>query len=174
MAWRAILLHHETSPALRAWATHVGSLTAKLRERYPDLRVKVLRQTRARPHVDECAALGIAPTDFAWIRDVVLLSGNTPLVVAHSVLPPQNLVGAWSLFSALGARPLGEVLFTDPAITRGPLYFSAITARHPFAAMAQAACPASALPHTLWARRSLFQRGGKGLLVSEIFLPSLL
>jgi chorismate-pyruvate lyase len=40
--------------------------------------------------------------------------------------------------------------------------------------MAQAACPDLPLPASLWARRSLFARHGKNLLVSEVFLPTLI
>ena len=174
MIWLPALPHYRIHPALRDWLTHPASLTAKLREAFPDLRVRVLRQTQARPNPDECALLGIAPHTQAWVREVVLHANDTPLVFAHSVLPAHNVRGAWNLFAGLGARPLGEVLFTDPGISRAPLAFRAIDARHPLHKMASAACPEPTLPATLWARRSLFKRTGRSLLVSEVFLPALI
>ncbi len=95
-----------------------------------------------------------------------MCNGATPLVFAHTILPRFNVRGAWNLFAGLGARPLGEVLFSNPAIARGNLHFKKINSHHSlFDRIA---------PHTpkriLQARRSLFLNHQKGLLVTEIFL----
>jgi len=173
MAWLPVLPHHGVCLALREWAGCRGSLTEKLRAAFPDLQVELVRQARAAPNPDEYAPLGLPPPLSVWIREVVLHSRGTPLVFAHTVLPHAYLRGAWHLFGGLGARPLGEVLFADPRIRRGPLRFCALGSRHPLHREAQRALPALALPATLWARRSVFERGGHPVLVSEVFLPAL-
>lgn len=155
-----------TAPAaLAPWLTHPGSLTARLREHFAHFNVRVLRQCRARPHEDERALLGLRPGELAWVREVLLCAGDTPLVFAHSVLPLGHVRGAWNLFAGLGARPLGEVLFTDPGIARGRLNFRRLDERHPLHRAGTA---------PLWARRSLFHRSRRALLVTEVFLPALL
>lgn len=165
MDWLTHLPRHAAPPALADWLTHSDSLTARLRARLPDFRVEVLCQHQARPHPDEYAALGLRAPQRAWVREVLLCAGHTPVVFAHSVLPLDQVRGAWNLFSGLGARPLGEVLFTDPAITRGPLHFRGIDARHPLHRGRGVG--------RLWARRSLFIRHQRRLLVTEVFLPAL-
>ena len=190
--WLRTLPRHAVDPRLIEWLTHPGSLTAKLRAASPQFRVRVLRQTQAQPHSDERRLLGLKAHQHAWVREVTLCAGDLPLVFAHSVLPLQNVRGAWHLFAGLGARPLGEVLFTDPGIDRSPLGFSRIDKRHPLYSKAVAAnaqsvssptlnalhqgqdLGAKQQPSSFWARRSLFAKSQRALLVTEVFLPSIL
>lgn len=172
MDWNPHVFRHQIEPALRDWLTHRGSLTARLRDAFPSLRVRVLRQQMLRAHADEARLLGLRADELAWVREVVLCAGEMPLVFAHSVLPRANVRGAWNLFAGLGARPLGEVLFTDPGISRGALHYRKLDSRHPLNLAASRAL-GRALP-ALWARRSLFVRKQRGLLVTEVFLPDLL
>jgi chorismate--pyruvate lyase len=73
---------------------------------------------------------------------------------------------------ALGSQPLGAALFADPSIQRGPLQVAHIAADHP---LHRAAGQASHLELPgLWARRSLFCRAERPLLVTEVFLPGIL
>ena len=158
---------HAPLPAgLRPWLISRDSLTARLRAHTRAFRVKLLYQGLGHPLPDECALLGIRPGTRAWVREVLLCDGDKPLVYAHSVLPAPALRGAWSLFAGLGTRPLGEVLFTDPAVLRHALHFKALSARHPLFRRLASHATASRLE----ARRSLFHRRGRGLLVTEVFL----
>lgn len=154
------------------WLVHFGSLTERIRARCSAFRVRVVRQGLARPFTDERVLLGLAAHELAWVREVVLCCGDSPLVFAHTVLPRHNVRGAWNLFAGLGARPLGEILFTDPRVTRQPLHYRPVGVRHPLQRAAVAATGTQAA--ALWARRSLFHRAGRAILVSEAFLPDIL
>lgn len=171
-SWLRRVPHGEGCDAYFDWLVHTGSLTARLRAARPDFRVRVLRQRLARPYEDERSPLRLRRGELAWVRDVLLLAGDTPLVFAHSVLPRRNVRGAWHLFAGLGARPLGEILFTDPAVARAPLRYLGVDRRHPLHGAVAAALGPTA--PRLWARRSLFRRGGRAILVTEIFLPAIL
>ncbi len=74
-------------------------------------------------------------------------------------------------FSALGTKPLGELLFTDPTVKRDPIEVARLTPGEWLYEMA--VLEENYRPDELWARRSRFYIGGKVLLVNEIFLPTL-
>ncbi len=151
---------------LHAWLVDRGSLTARLKSRYPRFRVVVLAQRLEPAQRDECRLLGLHRSHKAWVREVLLCDGETPLIFAHTVLPRHNVRGAWNLFAGLGSRPLGEALFTNPIIARGPLTFKKINRHHSlFQRVGR-----HTSKHSLQARRSLFMRHHKALLVTEVFL----
>lgn len=165
--WNLKLLR---TPALRRlfpWLVDLGSLTARLKRHCTSFRVQLLYQGLSLPFEDERMSLGLKAGEHAWVREVLLYDGDRPLVFAHSVLPQRHVPGAWNLFAGLGARPLGEVLFTDRGISRKPLRFKHLNRRHPL--HRRVGRLAGKTP--LHARRSLFYRQGKSLLVTEVFLP---
>lgn len=122
-----------------------------------------------RPNPDEYAVLGIPPDTWAYVREVMLLCDDMPVVFAHSVLPHAALRGGWNGITRLGSRSLGEVLFSDHRITREPLTYRQIRSGH---ALFRAIAKQLPLESSgLWARRSLFCLNAHPLLVSEVFLP---
>ena len=169
--WKSGLLRPMVSGSLYPWLTHRGSLTARLKAHCACFQVKVLYQGLGRPIEDERAVLGLRAGERAWIREVLLCDGDVPLVFAHSVLPLTHVRGAWNLFAGLGARPLGETLFTDPRISRRALHFKRLAAQHPLHRRMKSD-PKINQPHPsrFSARRSIFYRRGRSLLVTEVFL----
>ena len=165
-------------PALLPWLKDAGSLTARIRARCTRFEVRVLCQRLARVRRDEALLLGLRPGERAWVREVLLVADGRPVVFARSLLPPRNVRGAWNLFHGIGSRPLGQALFSDPAISRLPLACRRLDGRDARYHRAQAAliryAPAQSLPRTLWARRSVFLLRGSALMVSEAFLPEIL
>jgi len=157
--------------SLRPWLTDSGSLTARVKAHCGQLRVRVLRQRLARPNEDERRLIGLPPGRLAWVREVLLLADDRPVVFAHSVLAPRHLRGPWHMAAGMGGRPLGAALFADPLILRGALHCQRLTAAHPLHRRAEMAL-GEKLP-TLWARRSRFLRWGCALLVTEVFLPGI-
>lgn len=156
----------------RAWLTDHGSLTQRLREHFPGFNVQQLRQAVDRPCFDEAAAVGLSGHQPALIREVLLRSGETPLVFAHTVIPLSGLRGPWQALAGLGNRSLGGALFANPRVKRFPLAYKRLDRRHP---LFRAAAPWLARPETsLWARRSQFALAGHALMVTEVFLPSVL
>ena len=156
---------------LHPWLSDPGSLTARIVARCNRFAVIVRGESRARPFRDEYSLVGLPLGRYAWIREVLLLADDVPVVFAHSILAPRDLNGAWHMAQAIGSRPLGAALFADPGISRGPLAAARLLAGHPLHHHACAAL--DCLLPTLWARRSRFSRLGRPLLVTEVFLPGI-
>ncbi|MCB1887673.1 MAG: chorismate lyase [Rhodocyclaceae bacterium] len=156
---------------LRPWLTETGSLTARIRARCTRFTVRVVAQRLACPHRDEARLLGLRRGELAWLREVVLEADGVAVVYARSVLPRHNLRGGWRLFAGIGQRPLGAALFADPRIRRAPLAMRRLDGRDIRHARARAATGMDAGP--LWARRSVFRRRGRALMVCEVFLPAI-
>ncbi len=156
---------------LYPWLADPGSLTARIVARCDRFRVQVLRETRALPFPDEHHLINLPSRRYAWLREVLLIADDVPVVFAHSILAPHDLTGAWHMARAIGSRPLGAALFADPGISRGPLRAARLTPTHPLHRHAAAAV--GAILPTLWGRRSRFSRQGQPLLVTEVFLPGI-
>ncbi len=157
---------------LRHWLTGEGSLTAKLVAHSGAFRVQRLRQHTGLCLADEASMIGMARRGRVWAREVLLRCDERPVVFAHTVVPMSASAGDWPLFNALGERSLGSTLFGDPAVSRGPLEFARIRDGHPLMQRARAALGTD-LP-VLYARRCLYRRHRGSLLVTEVFLPSVL
>ncbi|MEW5967948.1 MAG: chorismate lyase [Pseudomonadota bacterium] len=166
---------HPIPRPLRAWLSDHGSLTARLKTRCAHFRVLPLAVGIARPNADEVELLGLRPGMRAYVREVLLLCNDIPVVFAHSVLPCAGLRGGWNGITRLGTRSLGEALFNDHRIARQPLAYKAVRRGHPL--FDRIAGPHAAAPHALarmlWARRSLFCLHRHPLLVTEVFLPAI-
>ena len=155
-------------PALRSWLLDRGSLTRRLqRESGGNFAVTVLNQRWCRPRLDEAQALGIPPHRYALVREVILHGRGEPWVYARSVLPLSVLEGPLRFLRKLDNRPLGALLFGNPAIRRGPV----VLQRWPQALLPVPLQQAGAA--ALWGRYSVFRHGAGGILVSEVFLPRL-
>jgi len=73
---------------LREWITDRGSLTARIVGNFADFNLVRLGQRLVVPLSDERRALGLRRGELAVVREVVLRSGTTPLVFAHTVVNP--------------------------------------------------------------------------------------
>lgn len=157
-------------PAIRPWLQASGSLTARLKARFPQFAVTPLREQWVRGRLDELQALGLPAQSRVWVRDVILRGDGQPRVFAHSVFAPAVLRGDWRGLQGIGQRPLGALLFATPAVKRGPLYYRKLPLHHPLRQQVIAAGWAGK-QQPLWARRSLFRLGAQAILVTEVFLP---
>ncbi len=162
---------------LRHWLTGEGSLTAKLMAHSRAFRVQRLHQHTGLCLADEAQAIGMARRGRVWEREVLLRCDGKPVVFAHTVVPMSATADDWPLFNALGERSLGSTLFGDPAVTRGALEFARLRSGHPLMQRARAALNLAAEgldEPVLYARRCLYRRHQGSLLVTEVFLPSVL
>ena len=159
--------------ALRPWLTAGGSLTARLTAHSAAFRVQRLHQRTALCLADEARAIGMARPGRVWEREVLLRCDGAPVVFAHTVVPMSATAADWPLFNALGERSLGTTLFYDPLVARGELEFARIRAGHPLMRRARAALGVDG-DTVLYARRCLYRRHRGVLLVTEVFLPSVL
>jgi chorismate lyase len=159
------------SPDQKDWLTRGGSLTAHLRT-LGAVAVRVTREAVDLPFDDEYAALGIAPRTAVWVREVALSVDGTPFVAAHSIVPLAASTGVWQAMRRLRTRPLAELLYSDSSVSRSSLVSRRVTARHPLYRMASKEAGDSHA-HALAARRSVFERYGEPLMVTECMLPAL-
>ena len=156
----------------RRWLIDNGSLTARLQQGFADFAVKPVNLKVAKPLRDEVALLQHKPHQRALIREVLLFGNNQPVVFAHSVLPSNALRGAWNKLGRLGNKPLGATLFANPKVKRTPLEYKKLSQNHPL--FLRATQHISQKPRFLWARRSVFSLNCANILVTEVFLPSIL
>jgi chorismate--pyruvate lyase len=161
--------------AMQAWMASPGSLTARLVAHSATFRVQRLHQHSALCLADEAAALGLGRPVRVWEREVLLRCDGKPVVFAHTVVPSTSTASDWPLFSALGDKSLGSTLFYDPRVVRGSLEFARIRAGHPLMQRARAALGGDiGAAAVYYARRCLYRRRQGLLLVTEVFLPSVL
>lgn len=168
--WRVAPLAGFT-PDQKDWLTRGGSLTAHLRT-LGAVAVRVTREAVDLPYADEYAALAIARRTPVWVREVVLSVDGTPFVAAHSIVPLPASTGIWQAMRRLRTRPLAELLYSDSSVSRSSLVSRKVTARHPLHRLASHET-GDARPHALFARRSVFERYGEPLMVTECMLPAL-
>ncbi len=153
------------------WLTAKGSLTAQLRQRCPELEVVILSEKLEHPLASEAQSLGLQPGEPAWIRCVLLRGGAENWIYARTVIPHFLESNPWFHLQQLGNKPLGEVLFQDSTIQRTPFTF----ARQPLTNWPYLALPSSHGNKAIgYARRSVFTQQQAPLLLTEVFLPSLL
>lgn len=158
---------------LRRWLDEPGSLTRRLRRHCGErFRVRVLYEGWGRPWPDEARRLGIPFGRRVWVREVTLGELNRPWMHARSIIPARVLKGPLRRLRHLGVRPLGSVLFGRYPLRRGPIEVARLTPKDALHRLTVARVDIAG--ETLWARRSVFRIAGRGLLVTEVFLPALL
>ncbi|MDC9725227.1 MAG: chorismate lyase [Gammaproteobacteria bacterium] len=158
---------------LVSWLTDTGSLTRRLQQHNADdFSVHVLGNCWMRALPDESQLLGVPMTQMAYQREVRLMDGDTANVYARTVVPLHTFQAMKHRFNSLGNKPLGELLFTEPTVKRGPIEVACLKPGQWLYEMA--VLEENSRPDELWARRSHFYLGGKILLVNEIFLPTLM
>ncbi|WP_160151945.1 chorismate lyase [Microbulbifer sp. ALW1] len=163
-------LHGYTPPEnLLPWLLHPGSLTAALKHlSNGQFSVQILSQGWQQPHLEERRTLNIKERTHALVREVLLYGADQrPWVYARSVLPERTLDGKSRYLRNLDNRPLGELLFSQPDIRRGPIVLNRL-ARNPRCQLAELTDEEP----TAWGRRSTFWLHDKPLLVAETFLNS--
>lgn len=171
--WRPGLFPAPQNSDLASWLTEPDSLTARCEGACRQFRIRVLGQGQGSPTPDEMKLFRLRPGQRTWIREVLLECDGVPVIYGHTVLPlaPRGRLTRW--LAGLGSRSLGSLLFSHPGFCRGPIEFRRLDRRHPlFARAARAAGPGDTA--CFWARRSTHSLDGQTVLVTEVFLPSIL
>ena len=149
------------------------SLTQRIQRICPErFAVRLLQQRWTRPLLDEAHALGLGPRRFALTREVILQCCDTPWVFPRSVVPAKTVRVARYRLTRLGSQSLGAILFSSPRLSRSGVQFAELRAPHELYRLARSATERSF--RSVWARRSVFLLQRQPLLVSEVFLPTLL
>lgn len=150
----------------RKWVLDSGSLTKRLiKASHGDFRVHIVYQGLAYPTRDEMMSLGMSGRQLALVREVELLCGGIPWVVARSVIPLSTLSGPEKELACLGTKPLGAFLFSASTMKRKPLEIAN------FMPISHGNADQNKSDQIVFGRRSVFLLHQKPLLVSELFLP---
>ena len=154
-----------------SWIYETASLTQRLKKNCGiDFRVRVLNQDWAKPWPEEARILQLPRNQYALVREVQLSCLTQPLIVARTVIPRDTLKGAQRRLSSLGTRPLGEVIFTFPALMRHRLDIARVQSSD----WNREGCENFSIDGPIWGRRTVYGIAGRTLLVCEFFLPAVL
>lgn len=155
-----------------AWLADQSSLTQRLIAACPG-RFGVLVQQQGWGHAlpTEVALLGMQHRGACLLREVELTCSGRAWVFARTVIPARSLRGRARLLAGLGGRPLGALLFADPATRRECVEVAAFRPGQPL--FEHATRHLGVKPEVIWGRRTRFRFAGQHLLVNEIFLPSI-
>ena len=153
------------------WLHRAGALTAGLRQLgHVDLRVVAEHPDTLTPA--EAWMLQRPEASPIWVREIVMAIDGTDCVFARSFTPLPASLGLWQGMRKLQTRPLADMLYNDPDITRSRFYTCRLTPTEPiYDSALQAfgtACPDAP---DLLTRCSVFWRSNEPLLVAECFLP---
>lgn len=166
VSWLPVDKAEAIPTSLRSTINDRGSLTRRLKIQHnDDFSVRLLSQGRQEPSESERLFLCCQRGE-AIVREVLLYGSGRPVVFARTVLPETSLTGQNSELLDLGEKPLGEYIFKQPGLRRGPIEVAAIEARE-----FNHLLGADFTVETAWARRSLFYLRKKPILVCEVFLP---
>lgn len=134
------------------WLLDPGSLTSRLRHLSKgDFQVEVLEENWAQPDQGQLDMFNL-PEEEIWSRRVLLRGFRQPWVVAHTSIPKSSMDSPLKKVLDLNEKPLGELLFIEKDMSRGPIYI----------------CKTK----TGWGRRSKFFLYQQPLVVAEYFLES--
>lgn len=140
---------------LKDWLIHKGSFMERLKEHgILDAKINVLEESWQTPWESECEILQIQSP--ALVRVVTIESENKCWMYARTVFTKAILEGEYACLARLENRPLGSILFKDGTLTRREFEYLAL------------------YNTDMVARRSLFSRDEKSLLLTEVFMPDML
>ncbi|WP_338364391.1 chorismate lyase [uncultured Pseudoalteromonas sp.] len=162
--WQCASLVNNLSALEQEWLFEPHSLTAKLKSNAQSFSVKVLNEQTFTLSDAQQQLLG-SSTDKALNREVLLMCDNSPMVYAQSWLPITQTQAA---LRNMGDRPLGDVIFQHPELTRGDIEVGHFDEGHVLQSFVKELDLTS---HSLLGRRSVFSINDYRFLVCEVFLP---
>jgi chorismate--pyruvate lyase len=110
LIWQDLAFSKKAPAIVQLWLDDSTSLTAKLKQKFPDFSVRVISQQQASPHAHEVSVINTSKT--CMVREV-----------ARSLIP---LSDDTKEILKIGSKPLGEVLFNNPNIKRGAMQITQI------------------------------------------------
>lgn len=168
--WRSAAAPSLT-PHQKFWLFRPGALTAGLR-RLGHLELRVEREQVKGLHSDEAWMLARPARSEIWLREICMSIDGTDAVFARSFTPLAASHALWQGMRRLRTRPLADMLYHDPQITRSRFFVCRLHRQQPLYRSMRlrlgADCPDAT---DVLARCSVFWRLGQPLLVAEAFLP---
>ncbi|QQM63569.1 chorismate lyase [Pseudoalteromonas sp. LC2018020214] len=162
--WQSTSYISDLSPLEQEWLFEQNSLTAKLKSNSKTFNVKVLSEQLFTLSPEQNLLLN-STAKTAINREVLLLCDNKPVVYAQSWLPKNDSINP---LHNMGERPLGDVIFQDPALKRTDIEIAYFDDTHP---IQQLVTKLNLPEKNLLGRRSVFSLKEYKFLVCEVFLP---
>lgn len=164
----------------RNWASTRGSLTQRLVGLKQGFKVEPVVQGKVLIKPGPGMPPQCEQANMMRQRLVRLHVNNTPVVLAQTLVKMDGPVNDWHFWRGLGTRSLGSVLFSDPQVKRGKLYFARLPLQQAW--VQQLLSPAlreemnkTGAGRVWYARCARFSRqpDRTPLWVMEVFLPQL-
>ena len=153
------------------WLFRPGALTAGLRQ-LGQVQLRVVNEQTDGLHPAEAWMLQREASSPIWVREIMMSINGIDCVFARSFTPLQASHGLWQGMRRLRTRPLADMLYHDPQITRSPFFACRLHEQQPLYGTARRIFGTeSPSARKLLARCSVFWRNGQPLLVAECFLP---
>jgi chorismate-pyruvate lyase len=148
--------YYQLSNRQGQWLLHTHSLTRALKQlcasQGAQFRLHIHHQGLGRLRQDELRLRTHSRAKWAYLREVTLYCGSTPMIHARSWMEIGPHKHPFSPFKRAGAKPLGEILFAKTTHQRKSFEI----ARRPRS--------------QTWSRRSSFHWPGYTLFLEEAFL----
>ncbi|WP_158684632.1 chorismate--pyruvate lyase family protein [Pseudoalteromonas sp. T1lg48] len=155
------------SEQLLDWLVEPNSLTQRLKSLSEQFAVEVLSERLVAAETYQ-SDIFTCTTAQLRVREVILFCDSQPMVYAQSWIPCHAHAEQGVDLTHLGDKPLGEVIFQDPQLSRQQLQVADFSANSDL----QALTLSFNLPtQPLWGRRSRFNLTGQQIMVCEVFLP---
>jgi chorismate lyase len=116
----------------RNWACTPGSLTQRLVRLNQGFKVEPVVQAKVLIKRGPGARGQSVTGQMMRQRLVRLHVNNAPVVLAQTLVEMDGPVNDWHFWRGLGTRSLGTVLFSDPKVKRGKLYFARLPLQQPW------------------------------------------
>jgi chorismate--pyruvate lyase len=153
---------------LSQWLFESGSLTQKLKQNCDRFNVQILAKQERLLSEGEIK-LFKCQQQTVQVREVLLHCDDIPWVYAQTLMPLADVPPSVVKLTTLGEKPLGEMIFKEPGMTRSTIEIAEFDLNSDVAALATDI--GQTVVESLWARRSCFTVDGYSLLVAEVFLP---
>lgn len=153
------------------WLADSSSMTKRLRAQCQNtLKIEVIEHRWAQATDQDSTYLSLSPNTKIINREVILYCYDQPWMYARTVLPYQLVEAVGTELIELGERPIGELLFADPDMTRSEFEVAELTNGN--TEYNRATRFAKVNDVSLWARRSIFDLPHQGqLAITEVFFP---
>lgn len=151
------------------WLSRPGALTSGLRK-VGEFSIKVLNEYLTYVKEDEAYPLNLAINQRVWVREILMSINGQMAVYARSITELNASRANWQGIRVLNNRPLADILYNDPAISRSSFESTKLNAQ---LSLHRSLTEYPELPHgEFLARRSTFFQNNEGLTVNEVFLPN--
>src|SRR5690606_30733638 len=114
----------------RHWLFRPGALTAGLRQ-LGQVQLRVINEQAIGLHPDEAWMLRREVRSPVWVREIMMSIDGVDSVFARSFTPLQASHGLWQGMRRLRSRPLADMLYHNPQITRSPFFACRLHRQNP-------------------------------------------